>query len=85
MKHFSDVKTNETERSGSVASVKEKCVLGENKTECINDAQLANAVSLLKPKSSTVYCLLMYPLPMSLVEKDGDKEREKKQNTFGHF
>ena len=95
MKHFSDVKTNETERSGStltakqnpkiVANVKEKCILGENKTEWINDAQLANAVSLLKPKSSTVYCQLMYPLPMSLVEKDGDKEKEKKQNTFGHL
>ena len=88
MKHFSNVKTNQTERPGCtltvkqnpkiVANVKEKCILGENKTEWINDAQLANAVSLLKPKSSTVYCQLMYPLPMSLVEKMMRGERRSK-------
>ena len=94
MKHFSNVKTNETERPGCtltvkqnpkiVANVKEKCILGENKTEWINDAQLADAVSLLKPKSSTVYCQLMYPLPMSLVEKmmRGEREEAKHFWTF---
>ena len=61
-----------------MASVKEKCILEENKTERINDAQLTNAVSLLKPKSSTVYCQLMYPFPMSLVEKMTRGERRSK-------
>ena len=87
MKHFSDMHTNKTERSGStltvkqnpkiVANVKEKCILGENK-QWINDAQLVNAASLLKPKSSTVYCQLMYQLPMRLVEKMTKGERRSK-------
>ena len=54
-----------------------KCILGENRTDWLNDAQLGNAISLLKSKLS-VLCKLMYPLTMNLVNKMFNGEKRSK-------
>ena len=64
-----------------LANKRERCILGDIATAWINDAQLANAVFLLKSQCSTVCCQLMYPLPQSSVEKIMSGERRSKALT----